>query len=213
MQPFEVARSRWVVAECGAFAPRLVVVIAVAKTAVDVERQLVAGPGVADPRRDVRLRSCVQAKAQEMVFLDVGTCDDVDYGFGLGRVFCRRVRDGLYMVYGTGWQCLQPGLQVLFAQLRRFVVNPYLYAAHAAQLQVALNVDCHAGRVLQRVLSGSALHRRVVGHIVYVLFAVGGVDGPFGGNGHSLKRFGWFCSLCRVDVLAHSGCRHCYQQW
>ena len=187
LQRVEVARIERVVLPRAAPAPRVVLRSAVAEVGEEVDIQLLVGPGVTHPGTDVGLCGYVGAKADKVVLLDVCRRDDVDDRLGVSGILCRRVGDGLYAVEGVGRQGLQVGLQVLRRQFRRLVVDPNLHRAHAAQGDVALHVDLHAGRVLQGVLGRSGLYSGVVGHVVDHLLAIHGIEGPRGLDGHRLK--------------------------
>ena len=205
LQRVEVAWIEGVVLPRAAPAPRVVLAGAVAQVGENVDVKPFVGPGVAQPGTYVGLRGGVGAKADEVVLLDVGRSDDVDDRLGVGGILGRRVGDGLDAVQRVGRQGLQVGLQVLGGQLRRLVVDPNLHTADAAQRDVALHVDLHAGRVLQGVLGRSGLYRRVVGHVVYHLFAVHRIQRPRRGDFHRLKLCG---TLFHIDcaqgrVVAH----------
>ena len=146
----------------------------------EVNAPLLLGPHIAHPWRGEGLVRAVDAKADELVALDVGRGDDVDHRLGVGGVLGRGVGDGLDACQGVGRQGLQVGLQVLLGELRRLVVNPYLDRAHAAQRHVALHVDLDAGGVLQGVLGGAGLYAGVFADVVYHLLAIHGVEGLLG---------------------------------
>ena len=108
----------------------------------------------------------------------------VDNGLGLGSILCRRVGDGLDAGNGISGQGLEIGLQVFLGEFRGLVVHPNLHARHAAQGDVALNVDLHAGRVLQGILGGSCLDGRVFANVVNQLLAFHCIQRSLGSHRH-----------------------------
>ena len=104
--------------------------------------------------------------------------DDVDDSFGVGGVFRRGVGDGLDAVEGVGRQGFEICFEVLLGEFRGFVVYPNLHTRHTAKGYVAFHVHLHAGGVLQGVVGGSGLYRRIVGNVVDKFFAVLSVKRP-----------------------------------
>ncbi len=70
------------------------------------------------------MRGNIGAKAKELVPLDFAVHHDVDDAVGGGGIARRRVGDDFDAVNGVGGQGLDVGLEVLFGEIRRLVVNP-----------------------------------------------------------------------------------------
>ena len=113
--------------------------------------------------------------------------DDVDDGLRIRGILGRRVGDGLDTLQRIGGQRLQIGLEVLLRQFGGFVVDPNLHTRNAAQGDVALHIDLHARRVLQRVFGSAGLDGGVLADVIDQLLTVHRIDGLLRLDGHLLQ--------------------------